>query len=204
MSIYDLEMDKVLEGIKPNVVTPKLREVTETWNDKKPRVIAEIIIRYMHSTLTNPTTKDIVHKGEIHRIRYFSIEPLLQGVWPQISLMILHLSYGEQVSIIEAIYPEKIQLTAKSFAINFTTDNQQPLNINVKDGEVLSRLDSANAGIATIIAILSGQGFKLPHLDKVKSAIGDMQSLVDTAKDIEAFTNATKRAQQTQKYNDKI
>ena len=81
MSIYDLEMDKVLEGIKPNVVTPKLREVTETWNDKKPRVIADIIIRYMHSTLTNPTTKDIVHKGEIHRVRYFSIEPLLQGVW---------------------------------------------------------------------------------------------------------------------------
>ena len=30
-----------------------------------------------------------------------------------------------------------------------------------------------------------------------------MQSLVDTAKDIETFTNATKRAQQTQKYNDK-
>ena len=203
MSIYDLEMDKVLEGIKPNVVTPKLREVTEAWNDKKPRVIAEIIIRYMHSTLTNPTTKDIVHNGEIHRVRYFSIEPLLQGVWPQISLMLLHLSYGEQVSIIEAIYPEKIQLTAKSFAINFTTDNQQPININIKDGDMISRIDSANAGIATTIAILSGQGFKHPHLDKVKNAMGDMKSLVDTAKDIEAFTNATRKNSQTQQYHDK-
>ena len=199
MSGFDLE--SIIANIKPNVVTPHLADVTAVKNPKKPHVIADLIVRNIHASLTNPVTKDVIHDGEIHKIRYFDIEPLMTGVWAEVSLMLLHLSYGEQVSVIEAIYPKQIQLTAKAFAINFTPDIKTT-DIKIEnDTELVDKLDSANAGIATIIAMLrkgtnngSSQSSQI-HPDNIKAELANVQSLVTTQREIESYRNATKRAE---------
>ena len=203
MSGFDLE--SIIANIKPNVVTPNLADVTAVKNPKKPHVIANLIVRNMHSSLTNPVTKDVIHDGEIHKIRYFDIEPLMTGVWAEVSLMLLHLSYGEQVSIIEAIYPKPIQLTAKAFAINFTPDIKTT-DIKIEnDTELVDKLDSANAGIATIIAMLrkgANNGTSQIHPDNIKAELANVKSLVTTQREIESYRNATKRAEAAERHED--
>lgn len=168
-------------------------------------MIANLIVRNMHSSLTNPVTKDVIHDGEIHKIRYFDIEPLMTGVWAEVSLMLLHLSYGEQVSIIEAIYPKPIQLTAKAFAINFTPDIKTT-DIKIEnDTELVDKLDSANAGIATIIAMLrkgANNGTSQIHPDNIKAELANVKSLVTTQREIESYRNATKRAEAAERHKD--
>ena len=156
----------------------------------------------MHASLDNPVTKDVVHNGVIHKIKYFDIEPLMSNIWPSISLMILQLSYGEQCTIIEAIYPEKIQLTAKAFAINFTPD-VATTNIKIEnDSEITDKLDSVNAGIATIMAMLRKQGTGVAHPDHVKREMAYMKDLVTAERDSRLFAEQTKRAQDAAKYRD--
>lgn len=205
MNNLDDDLFKILDDIKPNILSPHLGEIIPLSNEKKPRMITDILIRQMYQSISNPIQKDIMHNGEIHRIRYFSIEPLLSGVWGMISLLILNLSYGEQSVIIEALYPEKVQLSAKAFALTFSSNssNNQP-TINIKDTEMIDKIDATNAGIATIIAILSGKGFQQPHPDAVKRSLSDMNDLVETTREIEEYAKATKRAKQASTYQDKL
>lgn len=202
MTDPNFDINALIENIKPNIVTPQLSEIVAVWNDKKPRVIAEIIIKNMHKSLKNPVVKTIIHQGDIHQIKYFSIEPLLHGPWAIISLLLLSLSYGEQATLIEAIYPEKLQLTAKAFAVSFTHDTSDLPKIEVKNEEVESKMDAANAGIAMIIAMLSSQGMSVNHPDKIKQTMAELDQIVTTARESENFKNATKRAQDASKYND--
>lgn len=199
----DFSLETILLGIKPNLLTPSLNDVVAVSNEKKPKVIANIIVRAMHKGLTHPVTKDVLHDGKVHKIRYFDIEPLLTGVWPVVSLMILQLSYGEQCTIIDTIYPEKIRLTAKSFAINFTPD-VATTNVQIEnETELRDKLDSANAGIATIIAMLWSQGSKSPHPDIVKRSLSDMDKLVTQAHDSKKFAQASQRANEANRYQDR-
>ena len=199
----DFSLETILLGIKPNLLTPSLNDVVAVSNEKKPTVIANIIIKAMHKGLTHPVTKDVLHDGKVHKIRYFDIEPLLTGVWPVVSLMILQLSYGEQCTIIDTIYPEKIRLTAKSFAINFTPD-VSTTNVQIQnETELRDKLDSANAGIATIIAMLWSQGSKSPHPDIVKRSLSDMDKLVTQANDSKKFAQASQRANEANRYQDR-
>lgn len=199
----DFSLETILLGIKPNLLTPSLNDVVAVSNEKKPKVIANIIVHAMHKGLTHPVTKDVLHDGKVHKIRYFDIEPLLTGVWPVVSLMILHLSYGEQCTIIDTIYPEKIRLTAKSFAINFTPD-VATTNVQIEnETELRDKLDSANAGIATIIAMLWSQGSKSPHPDIVKRSLSDMDKLVTQANDSKKFAQASQRANEANRYQDR-
>ena len=200
--IDGIDLNALLQNIKPNIVTPKLDEVVAVSNQKKPKTIAHIIVKTMHASLDNPVTKDVVHNGVIHKIKYFDIEPLMSNIWPSISLMILQLSYGEQCTIIEAIYPEKIQLTAKAFAINFTPD-VATTNIKIEnDSEITDKLDSLNAGIATIMAMLRKQGTGGAHPDRVKREMAYMKDLVTAERDSRLFAEQTKRAQDAAKYRD--
>lgn len=200
--IDGIDLNALLQNIKPNIVTPKLDEVVAVSNQKKPKIIAHIIVKAMHASLDNPVTKDVVHNGVIHKIKYFDIEPLMSNIWPSISLMILQLSYGEQCTIIEAIYPEKIQLTAKAFAINFTPD-VATTNIKIEnDSEITDKLDSVNAGIATIMAMLRKQGTGVAHPDQVKREMAYMKDLVTAERDSRLFAEQTKRAQDAAKYRD--
>lgn len=209
MTDYDFtdnlfDLDAIVQNIKPNILTPSLPDVVSVSNEKKPKLIAGIIVKQMHKNLANPVTKDILHKGKIHKVKYFDIEPLLTGVWPVVSLMILQLSYGEQVTIIESLYPEKIQLTAKAFAINFTPD-VTTTNIQIEnDTELTDKLDSANAGIATIISMLSTQGYHQPHPDRVRQSLTGMHDLVSVSRDSQLFTDASRRANEASKYRDTL
>lgn len=207
MTEFDLEA--IIANIKPNIVTPKLGELVDVQNPKKPKTIANIIVRHMHSTLDNPVTKDVLHNGEVHKIRYFDIEPLMTGVWAEVSLMILHLSYGEQVSIIESIYPPQAQLTAKAFAINFTPD-VKTTNVKIEnDTEIVDKLDSANAGIATIIAILKRLGSKSSggvsaglHPDNIKRELDHIKSLVVDQRSIAEYKQQMSSADSAAKHQD--
>lgn len=205
MEEYDnleFDFDAMLQDIKPNLLSPNLAEITKVPNDKKPKVVANLLVRAMHASLTKPVTKDILHEGNIHKITYFDIEPLMTGVWPMMSLMLLNISYGEQVTLIESLYPEKMQLTAKAFAINFTPD-VSTTNIKIEnDSEIVDKLDSANAGIATIISMLRDGGNPMPHPDKVSNELLILNKLVNNARERDAFVEATKHAQEAAKSRD--
>lgn len=200
-------LDNIIASIKPSMVTPELDKITNLKNDKKAREISHIIVKKMVKFYNDSGKGDIprviLHDGKATEVRYFDIEPLMSGVWSMISLMILQLSYGEQTMIIEAIYPKAVQFTAKAFAATFTetNDNQTPMEVK-SDPQIVEKLDSANAGIAMILAMMGNQGYKSPHPDKVNIELGNMNDLVEASERSKKFKNATKRAQDAFKYND--
>lgn len=150
-----INLDELLGDIVPNLVTPRLDDITALPNNKKPKLIAELIITGLADALTDPVNKEIIHEGDVHLIRFVNVEPLLHGSWAMISLMLLSLSYGEQSTIIEAIYPKRLQLPAKAFAVVFTPDLKQTSVTVKQDEEIVKKIDSANAGIAMILALLN-------------------------------------------------
>lgn len=141
-----LDLNALVEHLQPNVITPQIGTVVEASANQKPRVIAQMIIKSKMDSLMNPPTKDIVHNGKIHKIKFFDADALNSGNWAMVSLMLLHLSYGEQVMIIDTIYPEKLRLTAKAFAANFTVGSTSPTITIENDTELVDKLDSTNAG----------------------------------------------------------
>lgn len=204
-----INLGELLSNIKPSIVTPRLSEVTGIANDKKAKRIANIIVKTMVDNYNNSDDakipKIIMHDNQAKTIKYFDIEPMLTGVWPSISLMLLQLSYGEQTVIIEAIYPKQLQLLAKSFATAFTktdTSGSKPIELSA-DTETSKKLDSANAGIAMIISMLGSQGYKTPHPDKVNTELNNMNQLVEAAEKEMKFRESTKRAQDAMKHNDR-
>lgn len=204
LNIDTLDLQNLLEGVQSNILTPKLNEISTVSNTKKPKVIADKIIKELHSRIDTNITKDILHDGVIHKIRYFDIEPLLRGSWSQISLMLLLLSYNEQCTMIESIYPKELQLTAKAFAINCTPNNDAKTVYIENDKELVEKIDGANLGIATIIVMLKSLGCDASHLDNIKRQMDNMKKLRTDISDIRKFTNATKRNDDKNRYRDSL
>lgn len=198
-----MDLSQLLTQIQGHVLVPKIAELQNIPNDKKPRAIAELLVRHLHKQLTNPVSKDVLHDGEIHRITYFDIEPLLRGSWAQTSLLLLHLSYGEQTAIIDALYPKDIQLTAKAFAINFTPD-VKTTNIKIEnDNVVVDKLESANIGIAMIMAMLQQIGYSPGHIDQVTKNKKMLQQITQESKQKSYYQEQMDKVAQANHYQDK-
>lgn len=204
----DIDLDSLFAGVKPSVVTPHLAEVSGLNSNQKLRAIAKIIVKEMVTSYNKSPRakipKVIVHDGQPREVRYLNIDPLLTGVWPSVSLMLLQLSYGEQAILIESLYPKQTQFTAKAFASIFTpeTGKNQP-NLTVKsDPEIVEKLDSANAGIALILAELETQGYRKPHPDYIDRNLKQMRQLVKDARKISKGEKARMRAKEANQFRD--
>lgn len=201
----EINLDELLGDIVPNLVAPKLDEVLSVANSKKPKMIAELIMEGLANSVKDPVNKEIVHDGDIHHIRFVNVEPLLHGSWATISLMMLSLSYGEQSTIIEAIYPKRIQLHAKAFAVVFTSDLKQTSVTVKQDEEIVKKIDSANAGIAMILALIgqtSTSSGTIPHADEIDKNQKSMATLVDTLHERNKYQKQFTSSQQTSKHRD--
>ena len=198
-----IDLDELLGDIVPNLVTPRLDEITALPNNKKPKLIAEMIITGLADALTDPVNKEIIHERDVHLIRFVNVEPLLHGSWAMISLMLLSLSYGEQSTIIEAIYPKRLQLPAKAFAVIFTPDLKQTSVTVKQDEEIVKKIDSANAGIAMILALLdrTSKG-TIPHADEINKNKQSMANLVDTLNERDKYKQQFQSSQDASKYRD--
>lgn len=198
-----LDLQQLLSDVKPNIITPHLATLLETKNDKKPRTLSQLLVLHLHSSMKNPVAKQIFHDGTIHTIRYFDIEPLMTGVWAEMSLMLLHLSYSEQCDIIDAIYPDTVKLTAKAFAINFTKDAAGHTVIPVTDEDVSKRLDSLNVGVAMILATLANMGGQASvHPDILKHFYTTMETVATQARERDTYAANLKRSQDASRFRD--
>lgn len=198
----ELNLEELLKDMGPNLVTPHLDKVTSEENNQKPKVLAELIITGLADALKDPIQKEILHDGQIHSVRFVNVEPLLKGPWAIISLVLLTLSYGEQATIIEAIYPKRLQLTAKSFAVAFTKELKQIQMEVEQDSELVDRIDSANAGIAMVLAILKNTGY-IPHADEIEKNKRAMHDLVQASKERDSYQKGSKRSQELLKAKDR-
>lgn len=201
----EINLDELLGDIVPNLVTPHLDKVAAVPNNKKPKLIAEMIMTGLADSITDPVNKEIVHDGDIHLIRFVNVEPLLHGSWAMISLMLLSLSYGEQSTIIEALYPKRLQLPAKAFAVVFTSDLKQTAVTVKQDEEIVKKIDSANAGIAMILALLertSNGGGSIPHADEITKNQRSMSNLVDTLNERNKYKKQFESSQDASKHRD--
>lgn len=210
--LNDIDLNALLAGMKPSVITPNLADISGEKNDKKIRLIGQFIMKDMVDRYNGDgkpkVPKVIMHEEEAIEVRYVNIEPLLTGVWPIMSLMLLHLSYGEQTTLIEALYPKTSQFAAKAFAAVFTPESAKVVgggnSLEVKsDPEIKEKLDSANAGIAMILATLNARQGSTPHPDEIHKHLNDMNDLVAAAEEEKTFTKSTARAQNAYRYGDR-
>lgn len=182
-----LSLEDILKDVTPSIVTPNLNKFMDIKNEKKPRTLADIIVDHKMKSLTNPTTKEISHNGKIYKIKFFDITPLKRGVWCEMSIMLLNLSYNEQCQVIDALYPDDLKLTAKAFAINFTNQDKDPVQI-VEDKDIHDKLDGTNVGIAMILAMLASGGMaRAAHPDIIKHYLNDIREIASAHKDAENF-----------------
>lgn len=208
--VEDIDLSALLSNMRPSVVTPNLADVAGEKNDKKARLVSHFIIKDMvdryNGDGAQKVPRVILHEEEAIEVRYVNVEPLLTGVWPMMSLMLLHLSYGEQTTLIEALYPKTTQFAAKAFAAVFTPESAKPVGgdtLEVKsDPEIKEKLDSANAGIAMILAKLEGAGTSI-HSDEINKHLNDMSDLVSEGMKESTFKQSTKRAQDSFKHGDR-
>lgn len=196
-----LNLEELLGDVTPSLVTPKLGAVLEANSKMRPKLIAHLIIRGMAAGLKNPVTKEIIHNGEIHTVHYADVEPLCTGSWAMVSLMLLQLSYGEQSTIIEALYPKQLQLCAKAFAVIFTPELKSRPVIVQKDADILKGIECANAGIAMVIALLKHVS-AIPHADEIYKNKEAMEKLVEAAKERDKYHKGFERSQNANAYRD--
>lgn len=196
-----LDLEKLLEGMKPSIVSPNLGNILSANSKARPKLIAHLIIRGMAAQLKDPVAKEIMHKGEIHTIRYVNVEPLCTGSWAQVSLMLLHLSFGEQSTVIEALYPENLQLTAKAFAAVFTPEPTAQAVAIRRDKDLLDGIEQANAGIAMALSLLKGVG-TIPHADEIKKNRQAMAKLVEASTERDKYHKAHLSSQGAAKHRD--
>lgn len=198
-----LDLKELLANVQPNLITPHLKDLATVKNDRKPRTLAHLMVKQLHASLDHPVPKQLYHQGKVHTIRYFDITPLLRGVWSQMSLMLLQLSYAEQCDIIDALYPEDVKLTAKAFAINFTKDHSNQQVVPVQDVDVSSRLDATNVGIAMILTTLTSMGGRPNgHPDLLLKFIDNMQLVADEAKERQQYKKQISASDQANHHRD--
>lgn len=198
-----LNLEDLLGDVTPALVTPHLTDLSAVNSKVRPKKIAEYIIRGMANSLKNPVRKELLHDGEIHTIHYVNVEPLCTGSWAMLSLMLLQLSYGEQSTLIDALYPTNLQLCAKAFAIVFTPELKSNPILIQKDDQLLQGIESANAGIAMILSLLKHVG-TIPHADEINKNRQAMQKLVKTNQIREKYRNEYGRSQAASKHQDTL
>lgn len=201
MEEQELNLEDLLSDVTPSMVTPDLGHIMEANSKSRPKLIAHLIIRGMANSLKNPVKKEIIHDGDIHTIHYVNVEPLCTGSWAMISLMLLNLSFGEQSTIIETLYPSNLQLCAKAFAAVFTPELKGTQVIVKQDEELLKGVESANAGIAMILSLLKNVG-TIPHADEINKNKDAMQKLVESMKERDRYHKDYNRSQDAAKHQD--
>lgn len=201
MEEENINLEDLLGDVTPSLVTPHLSEISALHSKARPKKIAEYIIRGMANSLKNPVKKELLHEGEIHTIHYVNVEPLCTGSWAMLSLMLLQLSYGEQSTIIDALYPPNLQLCAKAFAIVFTPELKSNTIIVKQDEQLMDGIESANAGIAMILSLLKHVG-TIPHADEINKNRQVMQKLVQTNQTREKYRREYGRSQDAAKQQD--
>lgn len=203
MTEFNLDLDALLEGVTPSMVTPHLGEISTLSNDKKPKKMAQYIVKAMHQQLGTPVMKEILHNGSIHQMRYFDIEPMMKGVWCEISLMLLHLSYGEQVTLIEALYPKDIQLIAKTFSAHFTKNQPMSPIIVEQDNKTQHQLEMISSGVALVLSTLVEMGHSISHPDVAARYIHEMDAIATQRKEQQKIIEQNKRKEHALKQRDK-
>jgi hypothetical protein len=198
-----MDIKEMLKGIKPYLLAPQLDTITNLSNPKKPKRVAQIIVKAMCDSIEAPETIELYHDGRLERIRYFDPKPLLKGSWAEISLMLLQLSYQEQILVIESIYPKGVQLTAKAFAATFTKTEDKENIVVQEDPKLIHKLNAANAGIALIVSMLQETGHKTSHPDSVVKELKRMNNLASQQAISETYQNAITKADQANKFNDR-
>lgn len=199
-----LDLKELLANVKPNIITPHLKELTNVKNEKKPKTLAQIMVKSFHDSLENPVAKQIYHKGDVHTIRYFDITPLMRGAWAEMSLILLNLSFAEQCDIIDSLYPDDVKLTAKAFAINFTKDVGEQQVVPVQDEDLVNKLDTTNAGIAMVLAILANMGGNFSvHPDVLAKFVSTMETVSSEARERDRYAKASEMSDKVNKYRDK-
>lgn len=194
-----MDLSELVKGLKPNMITPHMDEVLKANPAARGNLMARYIIRGMAKQRGKIDPIDILHEGEIKTVRFLDVEPLCDGPWALYSLMLLSVSYGEQSTIIEALYPEKKQLMAKAFAALFSHDS--PMAPKKDQEDVLQAIENANAGIAMILAKMENNGGSL-HADAVGKQRTAMQGLADSLAQRNRYRKDFERSQQAFKKGD--
>lgn len=193
-----MDLSELVKGLKPNMVTPHMDEILKANPAARGNIMARHIIRGMARQRGQIDPIDIMHAGEIKTVRFLDVEPLCDGPWALYSLMLLSVSYGEQSTIIEALYPEKKQLMAKTFAALFSHDS--PMAPKKDNDDVLMAIENANAGIAMILAKMENNGPL--HADSVGKQRTAMQGLADSLAQRNRYRKQFERSQQAFKKGD--
>jgi hypothetical protein len=194
-----MDLSELIKDLKPNIITPHMEEVMKANPAARGNVIARCIIRGMARQKGSIDPIDIMHAGAVQTVRFLDVEPLCEGPWAMYSLILLNVSYGEQSTIIEALYPEKKQLMAKTFAALFSHD--APNAPKRQQDDVLMAVENANAGIAMILAKLEDSGSGL-HADTVGKQRTAMQELAESMKRRDQFRKGYEKSQQKYKKGD--
>lgn len=190
-----MDLNELVKDLKPNIVTPHMNEIMKANPAARGNIVARHIIRGLAKQKGKIDPIDIMHGDTIQTVRFLDVEPLCEGPWALYSLMLLNVSYGEQSVIIEALYPKKKQLTAKTFAALFSHD--APNAPKKQDNDVLEALESANAGIAMILAKLENSGTL--HADEVGKQLTGMRQLAKSAAERDRFRKGYTKSQQKYK-----
>lgn len=201
MEEKEWNLEELLGDVTPCMVTPSLGKIMEANSKSRPKMVAHLIIRGMAGGLKDPVQKEIIHNGEIHAVRYVDVEPLCVGPWAMLSLMLLNLSYGEQSTIIESLYPSHLQLCAKAFAAIFTPELKSAPVILKQDQALLDGIESANAGIAMLLSMLKDVS-TIPHTDEINKNKQAMQKLVEAARERDRYRKGFENSQSAAKYQD--
>lgn len=194
-----MNLSELVKDLKPNLVTPHMDEILKINPAARGNRIARHIIRGMVKQRGKTEPVDIFHDGTVQTVRFLDVEPLCDGPWAAYSLMLLNVSYGEQSVIIEALYPKKKQLAAKTFAALFSHD--APYAVKPQQDDVLEAVENANAGIAMILAKLESDGTGL-HADAVGKQRNAMKKLAESAAERNRYHQAFERSQQAFKKED--
>lgn len=195
-----MDLAELVKDLKPNVITPHMGEVMKANPAARGNIIARHIIKAMVKQRGKIDPVDIIHGGTVQTVRFLDVGPLCEGPWALYSLMLLNVSYGEQFTIIEALYPEKKQLMAKAFAALFSHDS--PDNPKREDNDVLDAIRDTKAGIAMILARMENNGGSL-HADAVDRQLTAMQQLARSAAERDKYHNQYNKSQQAAKKGDK-
>lgn len=202
-------LNSVLSNVKPSIVTPHLAEITTLTSEQKLRQISKIIIKTMVENFNN--SKDaknprvVMHEGQAIEVRYLDITDLYVGVWPSISLMLLQLSLGEQMILIESLYPKATQLAAKKFAVTFTNIAKHKSNLELKsDPAIIDKLDSTLAGIAMLLAQMEDGGYPKPHPDKISKQEQLIQQIIKEKRRAFKHKQKLEHAKERDRYHDQL
>ena len=123
----------------------------------------------------------------------------MPGPWAAYSLTLLPLSFGEQCTVIETLYPEAKQLPAKAFAALFSPG--APKAVEAPQEDILEALGELSAGIAMILARLKETGPL--HADSVGKEREAMAELARSFAERKAYKEGFTRSQQKAKKGDR-